>query len=301
MYNVNMTKSIGPTENALYFNMNTSTDNLQDGKDSQSTAINLSNTTHLSRSTVFNMGLARGDSSNESPENPDTTVNALTIGLQSTPSVDFRQEHRYTFYSNTVDDSQSDNGNYSGNMSYRFTDRLSSSLSLSAGESSSETPDKTETTDSLGAGFGINYQLSQKLSLSETVSYSKFDTTSDTATNLDREMFKALTNLNYNDQLKWAHLSAIASLGYNRDKTSDELSGSGVEQGISVALTNIDVNRYFLFNTSADWHKVYNLTRKRLERQQQLPDERVQQALAQVRAAFRQLQRFHAVVLDLRF
>ena len=260
MYNVNMTKVIGPTDNSLYFNMNTSEDHMQSGRDSQSVSVNMTNRTNLSRSTIFDMGLSRGDSSNENPANPDNTVNALTVGLQSTPSVDFHQDHRYTFYNNTTGDSSSDNGTYNGNMSYTFTDRLSSNLSLTAGESSSETPDKSETTNSLGAGFGINYRLSKKLALTETISYSKFDTTANTETNQDRELFKALTGLVYNDQLPWAQLSAAARLGYNRDRTTDEFSGSGIEQGLSASLSNIDFNRYVIFNTSANWDKVYNLS-----------------------------------------
>ena len=260
MYNVNMTKAIGPTDNSLYFNMNTTEDNMVSGKDSQSMSVNMTNRTNLSRSTIFDMGLSRGDSSSENPSNPESTVNALTVGLQSTPSVDFHQDHRYTFYNSTTDDKSSDNGTYNGNMSYRFTDRLNSNLSLTAGESSSETPDKIETTNSLGAGFGVSYRLSKKLSLSENVSYSKFDTTANTETNQDRELFRALTSLTYTDQLPWAQLSSSARLGYNKDKTSDELAGSGIEQGLSASLSSIDFNRYVLFNTSADWNRVYNLT-----------------------------------------
>jgi len=260
MYNVTMTKTIGPTDNSLYFTMNTNTDNVQDNRDSQSTSINMTNKTRLSRSTIFDMGLSRGDTSYEAVSNPDLTVNAMTIGLQSTPSEEFHQEHRYTFYNNDIDGTTSENGTYTGNMSYKFTDRLNSTLNLTTGQSSSKTPDKEETTDSLGFGFNINYRLSRKLSLSELVSYSKFDTTAETETNVDRELLRALTTLSYFDQLSWARLSTTASLGYNKDKTTEELSGTGIEQGLSAALTNIDFNRYAIFNTSAYWNKVYNLT-----------------------------------------
>jgi hypothetical protein len=255
-----MNKVIGPTDNSLYFDMNTSADNITSGRDSQSMAINATNRTNLSRSTIFDMGFSRGESTNESADVPDTTVNAVTMGLQSMPSIDFNQNHRFTYYSINIDDSDSTNSTYAGNMAYHFTDRLDSNMSLSAGESTSEGPDKTESTKSLGAGFGLNYRLSKKLSLTETVSYSSSDTTANTPTNLDRELFRALTHLNYNDQFSWANLAASLRLGYNKDKTSDELSGSGIEQGVSVALSNIDINRYFLFNTSADYNRVYNLT-----------------------------------------
>jgi len=259
-YNVNMTKTIGPTDNSLYLTMNTNTDNLQDGRDSQSTSINMTNKTRLSRSTIFDMGLTRGDTSYEAVSSPDLTVNAMTIGLQSTPSEEFHQEHRYTFYNNDIDGSTSENGTYNGNMSYKFTDRLNSTLNLTTGQSSSKTPDREETNDTLGFGFNINYRLSRKLSLSESVSYSKFDTSAETETNVDRELLRALTRLSYYDQLSWASLSTAATLGYNKDKTTENLSGSGIEQGLSGALTNIDFNRYALFNTSANWNKVYNLT-----------------------------------------
>lgn len=262
LYNIRMLKTIGPTENSLYYNLDTTEDNLMDGRGSQSSAINATNKTNLSRSTVFDLGYSRGDTASDSGESPDMTVNAVTVGLQSRPSLEFNQTHRYTYYSISSDGSDSTNSAYSGNMSYRFTDRLDSSLSLTTGESTSDTLDKSETTTSLGAGFGLNYRLSKKISLMETLNYSKFDSSSniDTGINPDRELFSALTHLTYNDQLPWAQLTSSLRLGYNRDKTTDELSGSGIEQGVSAALTSIDINRYVLFNTSADWNRVYNLT-----------------------------------------
>jgi hypothetical protein len=260
VYNVSMIKPVGPTENSLYYNLNTTEDNLLDGRGSQSMAINATNKTYLSRSTIFDLGLSRGDNTSDSVESPDMSVNAVTVGLQSKPSLEFNQTHRYTYYGISSNNSDSTNGSYSGNMGYRFTDRLDSSLSLTAGESTSDTPDLSESTTSLGAGFGLNYRLSKKLSLAETVSYSKFDTTANTETNLDRELFRALTHLTYSDQLQWAQLTSSLRLGYNKDKTTEELSGSGLEQGVSAALINIDINKFFIFNTSVDWNRVYNLT-----------------------------------------
>lgn len=259
-YNVNMTKKIGPTENALYYNLNTVTDNTKDGNDSQGQSINFNNQTHISRSTRFDFGMSRGDNSSDSSTSAENSVTGITVGLQSRPSMDFNQDHRYTFYSNDTDGSKSENGSYSGTMFYKFTDRLDSNLSLTTSDSTSESPDLTQETTSVGVGFGLNYRLSRKLSLSETVNYSKMDTSSETATNPDRELFRMLTHVSYSDQLSWAMLAASTRLGYNKDKTTEDLSGSGIEQGVSVALSEIDVNRYVLFNTSADWSKVYNLT-----------------------------------------
>lgn len=259
-YNLNLSKKIGPTENFLYYNLNTTTDNFKDGNDSRSQAINFNNQTHISRSTRFDFGISRGDNSNDNPASPESSVTGVTVGLQSRPSIDFNQDHRYTYYSSSNDSSESTNGTYAGNMAYRFTDRLNSNLGLTAGETTSESPDKTETSKTFGFGFGLNYRLSKKLSLSETVSYSKSETSAATPTNPNRELFRMLTHLNYSDRLSWANLATSVRLGYNKDKTTEELSGSGVEQGISVNLSDIDVNRYFLFNTSADWDKVYNLS-----------------------------------------
>jgi hypothetical protein len=260
IYDVVMTKTLGPSENYLAFNMSTSEDNLSGTNGSESMTINATNKTSLSRSTIFDVGLTRGENSTESADSNDTTVNAITMGLQSRPSLEFNQNHRFTHYNTSNDGSESQNSTYSGSMGYRFTDRLDSSLNLTVAELTSESEDKTQESTSLGTGFGLNYRISKKLSLSESVSYSRTDTTSDTATDLDREIFRVLTHLNYNDQLSWAQLSSSVRAGYNRDKTTEELSGSGIEQGISASLTNIDVNRYFIFNLAADWNKVHNLT-----------------------------------------
>ena len=260
VYNVNMTKSLGPTDNALAYNLNTTEDNIMSGQGTQNSAINATNRTRLSRTTIFDLGYSRGDSTTESPDTPDTTVSAVTVGLQSRPSLEFSQGHRFTYYAISSDESDSTNSSYAGNMAYRFTDRLDSNLSLTAGESTTESPDKTEKTTSMGTGFGLNYRISNKLSMSETVDYSRFESSANTETNQDRELFRALTHLNYRDQLSWAQLTSSLRLGYNRDKTTEELSGSGIEQGVSVALSEIDINRYFIFNTSADWNRVYNLS-----------------------------------------
>lgn len=260
VYDVTMTKTLGPSENYFAFNMSTAEDNLSGANGSESMTINATNRTALSRSTIFDVGLTRGDSSTDSATSSGTTVNALTMGLQSRTSLEFNQNHRFTHYDISNDGSVSENNTYSGSMGYRFTDRLDSNLTLTAAESTSEAEDKTQESTSLGTGFGLNYRISKKLSLSESVSYSKTETTSDTPTDLDRETLRVLTHLNYNDQLPWAQLSSSVRVGYNREKTTEELSGSGIEQGVSASLTNIDVNRYFVFNMAADWNKVINLT-----------------------------------------
>lgn len=260
MYNVNLNKSLGPTENSLYYSLATTTDNLKSGNDTESQSVNFRNQTNISRSTVLDLGISRGDSSHDNPATPDMTVNGLTIGLQSRPSIEFNQEHRYTYFNTSSGLSDVESGNYAGNMSYRFTDRLDSNLSLSVGETMTESPDRSETSSSLGMGFGLNYRLSKKLTLSESLSYTKIDTSAETPASPDRELLRALTSLNYNDNLSWAMLGASARIGYNKDKTTDELSGSGIENGASVALTSIDFNRYVLFNASADWNQVNNLT-----------------------------------------
>lgn len=259
-YNVNMNKSVGPTENFLSYSLNTTEDNLNSNNASESQAVNFRNRTNLSRSTIIDFGVSRGENTSDNPDNPESTVYGLTVGLQSKPSIDFSQDHRYTYYRLSTDGSDTENGLYSGNMNYIFTDRLSSNMNLSVGESTSETADKSEKSESLGVGFGLNYMLSRKLSLSETLSYTSSQSTASTDTTPDREIFRALTHLNYNDQLSWAQLSSSVRLGYNRDKTSEDLSGSGIEQGVSASLNNIDVNRYALFNTAADWNRVHNLT-----------------------------------------
>lgn len=260
IYNVIMNKDLGPTENMLSYTLNTTEDNFASGRDSQNMAINATNRTNLSRSTIFDLGFSRGESTNENIDTPDMTANAVSVGLQSRPSQEFSQGHRFSYYALSSGESDSASNSYSGNMSYQFTDRLNSNLTLTAGESTTESPGKSETTTSLGTGFGLNYRVSKKLSMSETVNYSKYDSSANTETNRDRELFRALTHLTYNDQLSWAQFIASTRLGYNRDKTTEELSGTGIEHGISAALANIDINRYFLFNTSADWNRVYNLT-----------------------------------------
>lgn len=260
MYNVNLNKSIGPTENSLYYSLNTTADNINDGRDTQNQSVNFRNQTNLSRSTILDFGISHGDSSNENPATPDMSANGLTVGLQSRPSMEFSQDHRYTYYNTSSGGSDVESGNYAGNMAYRFTDRLDSTMSLSVGETTTESSDRSETSESLGLGLGLNYRLSRKLSMAETVSYSKINTSAETPASPDRELFRMLTHLTYSDQLSWAMLSASARLGYNKDKTTEELTGSGIEQGVSVSLSSIDFNRYVLFNTAADWNQVYNLT-----------------------------------------
>lgn len=258
-YRLEMSKELGPTENELRYNLMTSESNTASG--TESSVLNYNNRTHISRSTIFTLGATTSSTENEDPVAADTKQYGLTLGIDSNPSIDTRQTHRYTYYNTSSGDNENTGGFYTGDMYYRFTDRFDTNFGISLSETESDSPTQKETSESFGANFGLNYRISDNLSLSEAVTYSSFNTNSDTGLNTqDRELLSALTRIAYSKRLTWAQLVSSYGLGYREERSSQEGAGTGLEQNISVGLANIDVNPYVSFNTSASWSDVTNLS-----------------------------------------
>lgn len=258
-YQLDMTKHLGPTENELSYRLETSESNSESGL--TSSVFNFNNRTHISRSTLFSLGATTSSTENEDSVAADTKQYGLTLGLESKPSIDTSQTHRYTYYNTSSGDNENTGGFYTGDMYYRFTDRFDTNFGISLSETESDSPTMKETAESFGANFGLNYRISDNLSLSEAVSYSSFTTNSDTGLNTqDHKLLSALTRIAYSKRLTWAQLATSYGLGYREEQSSQEGSGTGLEQNISVSLSDINVNPYVSFNTSVSWSDVTNLS-----------------------------------------
>ncbi|MBI2412608.1 MAG: hypothetical protein HYV24_05310 [Deltaproteobacteria bacterium] len=286
-YKVILKKTMGPTENDA--TMAYATSDSSDGTSSSVATLNANNLTKISKSTQIYAGATLSRSaSDETDSNTETSLEGLSLLLNSKPSQDFDQSHKYAYYRNSTDGDEQIGTSYSGDMGYKLTQRADANISVSLGTSENNSSTSTSETESLGASGGINYRLTDNLSASESVSYSDFksnsnasaasttdtttdttdttgtdtatDTTSDTAaTTGDRTTLRVTSRLSYSKMFPWAVLGAGWSLGYIEDKAEGFRTGQGLEHSVSASLGNIDVNRYVGFGVGASQSDTYTL------------------------------------------
>jgi len=249
-YRVDMEKVVGPTENYFSYNLvNTDTTS----KVYSRYAINFTNTTKVSRTTNFYLGATRSEGT--SSIDPTIALTGLSLRLRSTPSKDFAQTHSYNFYQNESGNDTQTGSNYSGDMRYEFSKRLQAYFALNVYNIKSETETTNSESNSYSTAVNVYYALSNTTSLRQLVSYSSSETnSSDMATNLtDIDTFRTLTSVDYRKRLNWSDLSASAGLGYTDEQSGTERAGQAIEQNYSLSLSNIDLNKYVLANTSANY------------------------------------------------
>ncbi len=245
VYRLNMEKKIGPSDNGVYFGMNTN--DSSSGSSSETTSINIRNRTELSRATRINFGYSRGTSDSDSRDtSTSSVVEGLSLGLFSAPGQEFSQSHTYSYYSSEVDSSKQYGQTYSGSMGYSFSEKLSASTSLSVSDSVNETPTGDVTSESFGYSLGADYRVNDNISLSQSVDYSS----SEDSSGNKRTSYGTNTGIGYGAGLGWAGLSASYGLGYRHEEVNQEEPFTGLQQNGSVTLRNIDVVRYVLFSTS---------------------------------------------------
>lgn len=285
-YKVILKKELGPTENDA--TMSYATNDSSDGTSSSVATLNANNLTRISKSTQIYAGATLSRSaSDESDSNTETSLEGLSLLLNSKPSQDFNQNHRYVYYRNSTDGDEQVGTTYSGDMGYKLTQRVDANVSVSLGTSENNSSTSTSETESLGASGGMNFRLTDNLTASESVSYSDFksnsnasaastdtatdttdttgtdtttDTTSDTAaTTGDRTTLRVTSRLNYSKIFPWAVLGAGWSLGYIEDKAEGFRVGQGLEHSVNASLGNIDVNRYVAFGVGFSQADTYTL------------------------------------------
>ncbi|MBI4949946.1 MAG: hypothetical protein HY955_07360 [Deltaproteobacteria bacterium] len=285
-YKVILKKDIGPTVNDA--TMQYSTSGSTDGTESSTATFNANNLTKISKSTQIYAGATLSRSaSTETDSDANTSLEGLSLLLNSKPSEDFKQDHRYSYYRNSTDGDEQIGTTYSGDMGYKISKRADASLSVSLGTVKSDSSTSDSETESFGVGGGVNLRLTDNLMASESVSYSDYktnantsaasttdttdttDTTTDTtttdtasdtsATTGDRTTLRATSRLSYSKALSWAVLGAGWGLGYIEDKAEGFSTGQGLEHSFNASLGNIDVNKYVGFGAGFSRADTYTL------------------------------------------
>ena len=249
-YRVQMRKEIGPTDNNFNFS-GVETDNEFSGTKSDHKTMSFTNRTKISKNTRTNAAVSR--STSKMSDTSDSTIEAANMSLTSRPSSEFDQTHTVTAYRSKSAGTQ-EGRSYSGNLNYVFSARLKTHLDLAIDTTENDTPTSKGKNDTIATSASAVYQVWKNLTVSENVSYYTFKTTTppspENETLSERTLFKATTNVNYFKELDWAHLSTQYSIAYIEDKTSEESKGKGLDQSITVTLSEINVNRYANFSAS---------------------------------------------------
>ncbi len=266
---VRANKELGPTENEVEYVYKNNDDQKSSGFDT-STDVNFRNQTHLSKNTNMYIGATRSESKSkvDSPTDPQTThttLQGLSLSLNSKPSQEFNQSHNYSFFSSKADGTNT-GSSYSGDLNYSFSDRLKSHLGLIYSESEDETPTSQFKNQTVSTNDSIRYSLTRNLSISETILYTRTTTNalSGAGTNVEgRSYLRLTTAISYSKGLPFADFATSYALSYTEDNLTQEggkKGGKGIEQNVAVGLSNIDVNPHVGFNTSAHLTSIKTLS-----------------------------------------
>jgi len=120
-------------------------------------------------------------------------------------------------------------------------------MALSVTEAVSENPTITTESTSFAYNAGMSYAINRNMSLSQTIAYSSYDSTSSDT----NEAFSEQTSIGYHtDYLGWADLSTSYGLGYSYQRYNENPTLTGLAQNFSLSLSSIDVTQYALFNAN---------------------------------------------------
>lgn len=247
-FRIRAEKEIGPTKNAVEYAYQGSDRLKSDTPGVTSQTINATNGTKISNST--NLSVAGTRSTSAGSTSGDTALEALGMHLISRPSQEFNQAHSYTFFSNKNPNQKQTGSTYSGDLDYSFSERLKSSLGLTLSTTDDVNPSGSFKSESVSTADSINYAISRNLSVSEAITYFKFTTNAPSVKgNLtDRSLLRVQTIVTYGKSFSWARLNMSYGLGYIEDKTTKKATGKGLEQTVSLALSDINFNPYVGFN-----------------------------------------------------
>jgi hypothetical protein len=257
-FELNMEKDLGPTENTFAYYFNASENPSSSDPYTRETIehiFNLTNVTHISKSTLFSIGGTRGIQKHPESNDGDITITGLSASFTSRPSEYFTQIHHYTYFNNVSDSGEDNTGHYyTGDMKYWIAEDLRSSLDLSIERRDDDTRSNRLELNSLTTQLALDWFPTDNLTLSELISYSDYRSNSGdplTPNTGSREEFSAISRARYSRPLDWARMSVQYSVGYSEKAFSEEGSGAGIDQEVSGALGAININRYLGFETNA--------------------------------------------------
>lgn len=263
-YVLQMNKELGPTENYLDYDRQDSEVKPSMGTTSND-KLNISNKTRIGRSTALTAGATRGRTTGSDRSN-NTTVQGLSLTLNSKPSDEFTQAHNYDFYSNKTITSTQEGSNYTGSLDYSTGNAFRSNLSLSIHKLKDFSGTIKTRNDNLLSQANIRLSITTHWFLSQQVFVEtiKTDTNTSAANLNDHSILKSLTSLNYKRGLKWGTLSGHYGAGYTKESyRQGQPSGKGLVQDVAIGLNSINVIKYAIFNANANSVRTQNTIGKR--------------------------------------
>lgn len=263
-YTLDMEKELGPTKNILNFKEQ-DTHTSPSGNSTNQYTLNINNKTKIGRGTDLTAGFTKGETGGTASD-IGSTMQGISLLLNSKPSDEFTQTHNYNFYSNKSSDNAQEGNIYTGSLSYDVGRAFNSNISLDVDNSRTDSQTSKTKNNNLASKADVRLALSTHWFLSQHFSVDNRTTNSAPPTvNLNNHsIFKSLTALNYIRPLKWVKLSGHYGAGYTKESyTRPPSSGKGLTQDASVAMNNIDVTKYAGFSTSASFKRVENTRGKK--------------------------------------
>ncbi|TAN64094.1 hypothetical protein EPN18_00760 [bacterium] len=258
IYKLSMKKKIGPTNNDLLYDTIT-TDNTNAGTRNSQTTVNFTNDTVISKSTEVHAGYT--ENVNVAENGQKSTLNGVSINLASTPSSDFSQKHRYTFYGNSTSISNQEGHNYDGTMSYAFSPVTSASASALYQKNTTDSSSSQFESENGNVSGSFATAVTRTIGFSQALSYAENKANIVAGTNqgnmTSRKTTTSNTSLTYRRKFKLALLTGNYGIHYTQDQTSDANSrgGTGMGQNARVGLADINFNRHVGFNANSAYSK----------------------------------------------
>lgn len=261
----NADKEYGPTVNNFRYTGTFSED--VNGSSSSTNNLGLSNITHLSRYSTFNIGLTRDVTDTSLSGNGTSRTFGLTMGLSSHPSRFFSQGHSLSHFRTDAQDQSFNGTNYSGTLNYDISKKIHSNLALGVSKIFTETSTSSTDSTSTNASGNLSYKITEHLYTFQALSFSFTESNSSNAGQLnlsDRKVLNSVSGLSYSRFIYRLTLLARYGLGYlydtdiNLDQPNN--GGQGITHEGSVSLSRIDITRFFFFDLDYSFKGVLKTT-----------------------------------------
>lgn len=266
LVSVNLQKVVGPTDNTLEYRYDVDEDRNSTDPSSRKRkeqTYNFTNTTDLSRYTNVRLGYVHNIVTHPEDHTEDIFNQGLSAFIDSTPSDDFHQTHSYIWHKRDRETGTESVGQfYNGSMSYNITSRLDSTASLGINDTRNTDPQNRFESKSFSTSGALNYRPTAHLQISEVVSLVDITTNTEQGkANLGkRKTFRANSLVRYSRDMKWFRLTSQYSAGYVQDEADVEGEGTGVDQGVSLGLSGIDVLKYVAANVYGSYYTLESIT-----------------------------------------
>ena len=256
-YSIEMKKRIGRMDNRFYYDYSVNGDSNQKNI-GYSNSTKLSSSTRLSASGAYHRIVSSAERNNSTATTATGTTSSnsesmgLSMGLSSSPSRFFSQEHSYNYFSADSGDAERTEGQvFNGAVYFSPDAAYNANVTMSLDEVQNDTLSSHLDDRNLNLGGVFGYNITSNLSFNQSLRYLLAETFEVDTVNKETSSESISTNssISFNKNLSWSTFSSSYGLGGVRTQINPGNESIGITQNLSLGLGGIGEKFIVLNNT----------------------------------------------------